>query len=150
MDYTYRKLRNRAGGIGSPEFRLPLLVPAAIFTPIGLLVYGWATEYHLFWLVVDIGAVILSLGMQIFGTALQAYVMDSYPEHVSSASAATQFIRSLTAFGFPLFAPKMYDVLGYGWGNSLLAFLSIGIALPSVAILWRSGQKLRARMRSSF
>lgn len=150
MDYTYRKLLVRAGGNASPELRIPLLVPGALFTSIGLLLYGWAAQYHLFWLVVDIGAAILCLGMQIFGMVLQAYVMESYPEHVSSASAATQFLRSLTAFGFPLFAPKMYKVLGLGWGNSLLAFLSIGIGIPSIIVLWRYGAKLRASRQSSF
>lgn len=150
MDFTYRKLKARAGGNASPELRIPLMVPGAILTPIGLLIYGWAAQYHVFWLVVDIGAAILSLGMQVFDTTLQAYVMDSYPEHVSSASAATQFLRSLTAFAFPLFAPKMYETLGYGWGNSLLAFLSIGIGLPLTGLLWRYGAKIRAKRQSSY
>ncbi|RDL41178.1 putative Synaptic vesicle transporter SVOP [Venustampulla echinocandica] len=150
MDYTYRKLTARAGGNSSPELRIPLMVPGAILTPIGLLLYGWAAQYNMFWLVVDLGAAVLSLGMQVFGTTLQAYVMDSYPEHVSSASAATQFLRSLTAFAFPLFAPRMYETLGYGWGNSMLAFLSIGIGLPSTGLLWRCGAKLRAKKQSSY
>ena len=150
MDYTYRKLLARAGGNASPELRIPLMVPGAFFTPIGLLIYGWAAQYNLFWLVVDIGAAILCLGMQMFGMTLQAYVMESYPEHVSSASAATQFLRSLTAFGFPLFSSKLYEVLGLGWGNSLLAFLSIGIGIPSTIVLWRYGAKLRANGQSSY
>ncbi|KAL3420381.1 hypothetical protein PVAG01_08880 [Phlyctema vagabunda] len=150
MDYTYRKLTIRAGGIASPELRIPLMLPGVILTPIGLLLYGWAAQYHAFWFVVDLGAFVLSFGMQIFGTPLQAYVMDSYPEHVSSASAATQFLRSLTAFGFPLFAPQMYATLGFGWGNSLLAFVAIGLGLPSIGVLWRYGASLRAKRQSSY
>ena len=150
MDYVYKVLTRRAGGDPTPELRIPLLLPGALFTPIGLLLYGWATQRHFFWLVVDVGACLLSLGMQIFDTTLGAYVMDSYPEHVSSASAATQLLRSLLAFSFPLFAEKMYSVLGYGWGNSLLAFLSFGIALPTTGILWRFGAGLRARKQSSY
>ena len=149
MDYLYRTLRTRAGDNPTPELRIPLLLPSVVFTPAGLLLYGWAARYHLYWLVVDIGAALLCLGMQVFDTTLRAYVMDSYPEHVSSASAATQLLRSLLAFAFPLFANRMYTVLGYGWGNSLLAFLSIGIALPSTGVLWRYGAKLRAKRQSS-
>jgi hypothetical protein len=88
--------------------------------------------------------------MQIGSQALQAYVIDSYPEHTSSASASAQFIRSLTAFAFPLFAPKMYFSLGYGWGNSLLAFAAIGIGLPTPLLLGRHGFKLRMRAPSSY
>ncbi|KAK2873464.1 MFS siderochrome iron transporter 1, partial [Arthroderma sp. PD_2] len=131
MDFAYKRLTSHTGDTNVPELRVPLLLPGIFFTPIGFLLYGWAAQYHLFWLVVDIGAAILSLGMQIFDTTLRAYVMDSYPEHVSSASAATQVLRSLLAFAFPLFSDKLYKALQYGWGNSLLAFLSIGIALPS-------------------
>ena len=150
MDYVYRMLKARAGGLASPELRIPLLLPSVVFTPAGLLLYGWAARYRLFWLFVDIGVALLSLGMQVFDTTLRAYVMDAYSEHVSSASAATQLSRSLMAFGFPLFAEKMYKTLGYGWGNSLLAFLSIGIALPSTLVLWRYGASIRAKGQSSY
>lgn len=149
MDYVYKTLTARAGNNPSPELRVPLLLPSVFFTPIGLLLYGWAARYHLFWLVVDVGACLLSLGMQVFDTSLSAYVMDSYPEHVSSASAATQVFRSLLAFAFPLFADKMYHTIGYGWGNTLLAFLSFFIALPTTGILWNFGASLRQRRQSS-
>jgi MFS family permease len=148
MDFAYKRLKTRFTDV--PELRVPLLLPGAIFAPIGFLLYGWAAQYHLFWLVVDIGAMMLSLGMQIFDTTLGAYVMDAYPEHISSASAATQVLRCLMAFGFPLFSNGLYKALGYGWGNSLLAFLSIGIAVPATGILWRYGAKLRAKRESSY
>lgn len=150
MDYVYRTLTSRTGETNVPELRIPLLLPSALLTPIGLLLYGWAAQYHLFWLVVDIGAALLSLGMQIFDTTLSAYVMDAYPEHVSLASAATQVLRSLMAFAFPLFSSKLYERLGYRWGNSLLAFLSVGIAVPFTGILWRFGRRLRVRQQSSY
>lgn len=101
MDYLYKKLSDRNHSSSSAELRLPLLLPSILITPIGLALYGWAAQYHLFWLIVDIGAALLSLGMQVFDTTLRAYVMDAYPDHVSSASAATQVLRSLLAFAFP-------------------------------------------------
>jgi MFS family permease len=150
MDFAYKRLTNSRGGTATPELRIPLLLPGVFFAPIGFLLYGWAAQYHLFWIVVDIGVALLSLGMQVFDTTLHAYVMDAYPEHISSASAATQVLRSLLAFAFPLFSNSLYNSVGYGWGNSLLAFLSIGIALPSTGILWHFGPRLRARHQSSY
>lgn len=128
-----------------PEFRVPIMVPPAIVTPLGLFVYGWAAQKHAHWIVVDLEAFVLCFGMQIGGQALQAYVIDSYPDHTSSASAASQFLKSLTAFGFPLFAPKMYQALGYGWGNSTLAFVAITIGIPAPLGIWWYGPRLRAK-----
>ncbi|GFP52154.1 probable efflux pump mfs2 [Trichoderma asperellum] len=150
MDYLFTRLKSRDGSTRVPELRIPLMLPSALLTPIGFLLYGWSARYHLFWLVLDIGAVLLALGMQVFDTTLRAYVMDAYAEHISSASAATQVLKSLLAFAFPLFSDSMYKALGYGWGNSLLAFLSIGITVPSICILWYFGARLRARLPSSY
>jgi hypothetical protein len=143
-------MKHRADGVSIPEFRVPLMIPGAILTPVGLFIYGWAAERHVHWIVVDVGAAMLSFGMQIGGQAMQAYVIDTYPNHTSSASAASQFLRSMTAFGFPLFAPTMYAALGYGWGNSLLAFFAIGIMIPAPLLVWLYGPKLRARAPSSY
>lgn len=70
-------------------------------------------------------------------------------QQVSSALAASQFLRSLTAFLFPLFVPSMYSALGYGWGNSLLGFAGLFFGLPAPAILWYWGVRLRERAKSS-
>lgn len=150
MDYVFRKMKHRADGVAIPEYRVPIMLPGAILTPVGLFLYGWAAQKHTHWIIVDIGAAILSFGMTTGGQALQAYVIDSYPDHTSSASAASQFLRSLTAFGFPLFAPTMYSALGYGWGNSTLAFIAIGVLVPAPLFIWAYGPRLRAKMQSSY
>jgi MFS family permease len=98
---------------------------------------------------VDIGIFIALFGLQTRGIAMQAYVMDAYSEHTSSAMAATQFLRSLTAFLFPLFAPIMYEKMGYGWGNSAIALTGLILGLPASLALWYFGGSLRRRMRSS-
>lgn len=150
LDIYYHKMKKRAGGAVAPEVRLPLMLPAAFVASAGLFMYGWAAEARTEWIVVDIGAFILSFGMQIGGQCQQAYVIDAYPDHTSSAAAAAQFLRSMTAFGFPLFAPKMYSALGYGWGNSTLAFAGLAICIPAPLFVWKYGAKLRERAQSSY
>jgi MFS family permease len=145
MDRIWQHLRTKAEGETQPEYRVPLLLPGVIIIPIGLLIYGWTAEIRAFWLLPDIGIVIFSCGIIVATQAMQAYVMDSYLEYVASASAASQFLRSLAGFAFPLFAPKMYENLGYGWGNSLLAFVFLTIGVPAPVILWRYGAKLRMK-----
>lgn len=74
---------------------------------------------------------------------MQTYLVDTYTLYAASALAAVSVLRSLAAFGFPLFAPYIYKSLGYGWGNIVLAFISIGIGIPAPVFLWRLGEKLR-------
>ncbi|KAL8630736.1 hypothetical protein Q9189_003577 [Teloschistes chrysophthalmus] len=66
-----------------------------------------------------------------------------YTRFAASAIAAAVVLRSVAAFGFPLFAPAMYDALDYGWGNSLLAFLAFVIGIPTPFVFWLYGEKLR-------
>jgi hypothetical protein len=71
--------------------------------------------------------------------------MDAYPNFGASAVAASQLLRGLAAFGFPIFAPSMYGRLGYGWENSLLALVFIALGVPAPVFLWKVGAKLRAK-----
>ncbi|KAG5988834.1 hypothetical protein E4U43_004622 [Claviceps pusilla] len=151
MDRLFVYMQRRSyTGQHVPEFRLPLLIPGALIAPAGLLIYGWAAEYLVHWIVVDMGMFLALFGLQLIGLSMQAYVMDAYPDHISSALAASQFLRSLTAFAFPLFAPAMYAALGYGWGNSAVAVTGLVIGLPVPMLLWRFGARLRRESESSY
>lgn len=146
MDEIWAHLKRRAsGGKTAPEYRVPLMVPGAVLVLIGLFIYGWTAEYHLHWIFPDIGIAIFGCGIILSTQAMQAYVTESYLEHVASASAASQFLRSITGFAFPIFAPALYSALGYGWGNSVLAFLFLVLAAPAPIILWRFGARMRAQ-----
>ncbi|KAK8075284.1 caffeine resistance protein [Apiospora hydei] len=143
MDYMYHYMQRRLGRAEhSPELRVPLSYPGMVLGPSRCSSTAGprsATCTRPSW----------TWG-QIQGMPQQAYLMDAYPEHTTSALAATQFLRSLTAFLFPLFAPAMYDALGYGWGNSLLAFVALGFGVPAPLILWRYGKRLREKASSSY
>jgi hypothetical protein len=51
----------------------------------------------------------------------------------------------MLAFAFPLFGSQMFDALGLGLGNSLLALLTIALGIPFPILLWFYGEQLRAR-----
>lgn len=121
------------------------MVPGSILVPCGLFVYGWSAQYKTHWIVPDIGAAIFAAGGVIGFQCVQTYIVDAYTKYAASGIAAAAFLRSLAGFGFPLFAPYMYDALDYGWGNSLLGFIAIGIGVPAPLLLWTFGKKLRER-----
>lgn len=143
LDRLYRRTSQKDDS--RPEQRMLIMVPGAIIGTVGLIMYGWFAQFRLPWIAVDIGALILSLGPTISGAAINAYMIDAYPLYVGSALASSQLLRSLTAFGFPLFAPSMYRALGYGWGNTLLGLLFSAISIPAALLIWTHGAKLREK-----
>ena len=116
-----------------------------ILCPTGLFLYGWGAHYHLHWIVPNIGSAILAIGLIIAFQCSQAYTVDAYSaKYAASAAAVGAFMRTMCGFSFPLFAPQMYAKLGVGWGNSLLAFLTMGLAVASPIMLWVYGARIRA------
>lgn len=146
-DKVYRRLKLKRNNTGVPEFRVPAMFVGSIFIPVGLFWYGWSVQAHIHWIMPNIGIVIFSIGSIICLQCMQTYIIDSYTRFSASGLAAAVVLRSLAGFGFPLFAPYIYQSLHYGWGNSLLGFLSIVIGIPSPFIFWFFGGKLRQMSR---
>lgn len=148
IDFFYRKLKARASNNeGRPEFRVPVLFGSTFLLAGGLFMYGWSAKAHTHWIVPNIGAAIFGIGANMTFTALQTYTIDSYQLYAASALGGTAVARSMTGFGFPLFGEYMFDALGYGWGNSVLAFASLGIGYSGSLVLWFYGERLRKASR---
>ncbi|KAL4883964.1 major facilitator superfamily domain-containing protein [Aspergillus karnatakaensis] len=144
-DRIYRRLKARNDGVGKPEFRVPLLSVAAFLTPVGLFIYGWTGEKQTHWIAPNIGAALFGMGNIIIFQCCQTYMIDAYTRFAASALAASACMRSLCGFAFPLFAPYMYDALHFGWGNSLLGFIALGLGIPAPIFLWKYGAVLRKK-----
>ncbi|KAJ3083304.1 hypothetical protein HDU99_010994 [Rhizoclosmatium hyalinum] len=144
LDIISDKLQKRYNTPHKPEYRLPVCIPASFLLPIGLFIYGWAAENNAHWIWLDIGIALFALSVNVTFQALTVYTVDCYMMYSASALAAVSSLRSLAGFGFPLFAAQMYDQLGYGWGNSLLAILGIVIGIPAPILLYVYGERVRA------
>jgi MFS family permease len=145
QDRIYRVLKKRNNGVGKPEFRVPLMFPGAFCVPVGLFWYGWSAEAKLHWIMPNIGVAIFGIGVITGFQCIQTYIVDTYTTFAASAVGSVAVLRSLAGFGFPLFAPYMYDKLHYGWGNSLLGFLAIALGWPAPFLLWKYGELLRKK-----
>ncbi|THH06070.1 hypothetical protein EW145_g4340 [Phellinidium pouzarii] len=145
LDPIYRRLKERNGGPGRPEYRLPSMVPGTFALPFGLLILGWSAQNHVFWIVPDIGIALIGAGMVLNFQSIQTYVIDAFTLHAASALAAVSFLRSMAGFGFPLFAPAMYKALGYGKGDTILAVFAIVFGCPAPWLLWIYGERIRMK-----
>lgn len=112
VDKVYMKLKARNNDVGRPEFRVPSMFVGSIIVPIGLFWYGWSVQARVHWIMPNIGAALFTAGVFLCTQAMQAYTIDSYHRYAASGLAAATVLRSLAGFGFPLFAPYLYQVRG--------------------------------------
>ncbi|KAF1971757.1 MFS multidrug transporter [Bimuria novae-zelandiae CBS 107.79] len=143
MDAIWARLKARNGGVARPEYRVPLMIPGSLLIPAGLLVYGWAAEKRVHWIVPDIGIGIFGCGYILSTTAVQSYIVEAYLDYTASGAAASQLPRNVFAFVFPIFAPSLFSAMGYGYGNTILAGIAIVLGIPTPYVMWRFGERLR-------
>ena len=127
-----------------PESRIPRMTTGAVSVPTGLFIYGWTAQTHQHWILPNLGLVILSSGVACTNAACQSYLVETYTRHATAAMASSTIVRSIFGFSFPLFVPALYQRLGFGWGNSVLAFVAIAMGVVCIGPLWVFGPKLRA------
>ncbi|KAL7267213.1 hypothetical protein RUND412_010208 [Rhizina undulata] len=143
LQKSYLKLTAANNGVPEPEYRLPILFIGGILIPIGLLWYGWSAEKRLHWIMPLLGTVFFSAGLISVFTSVQTYLIDMSPRYAASAVSAATVFRSLFGFAFPLFGRQMYNRLGYGWGNSLMAFVALPLGLVFPLLIFRYGKSWR-------
>ncbi|KAI0775003.1 MFS polyamine transporter [Trametes elegans] len=143
LDKIYKHFAEKNGGVGKPEFRLPSMIPGSILLPIGLFITGWTARPDVHWIAPDIGIALVGAGTILNFQSIQTYVIDTFTLHAASALAAVTFLRSLAGFGFPLFAPAMYQALGYGKGDTILACVAIVVGIPAPFLFWHYGERIR-------
>jgi hypothetical protein len=143
-DQVYKHLGEKNGGVCTPEMRIPALFFGSLFVPIGLFWYGWSAQAALHWIMPIIGTGIFAFGMMSTFLPIQLYLVDSFA-YAASATAAAALFRSLLGFAFPLFGQQMFDALGLGGGNSLLAGLAIVLGIPFPVWIYYKGAEMRAR-----
>ncbi|KAG5762491.1 hypothetical protein H9Q72_009393 [Fusarium xylarioides] len=146
---TFAKLSDRLlkaeGGTYRAERRLIMMMFVSPMFPIGLFIYGWTTEYKVHWVVPIIGTAICGPGAVIINSSSQTYIIDIFgPQAAASALAAITLLRNLTGAFLPLAAPALYANLGLGWGNSVLAFITVGF-IPVPICFYLYGATLRKK-----
>lgn len=128
-----------------PEDRLSFIItlPGSLTFPLGLFLYGWSAEKEWHWIIPQIGTGITGFGSIIVFTAVQTYLIDAFEARwAASVIGANAVLRGIAGAVIPLAGLRLYDELGWGWGNSLLGFVSLGLA-PLPVLLGVFGGKVR-------
>ena len=128
--------------IPAPELRIALLLPSIIVAGLGLLCLGWSAQASVHWVVPNIGILVFGAGIQFSTQCVNAYIIDVCGPvgWSASAMAGVWALKSIAGFGFPLFAPDMFDVSGFGWSSSILAATLLSVGAPvSLSIRYYGG-----------
>lgn len=139
----YDKLSAKNGGARKPEFRLPVLICSGAGIPVALIWYGWSAEKKLHWIMPSIGCAIFGICIVPIFMNIQNYLIDMNNRFAASSVAAAAVFRSLFGFAFPLFATRMFNALGYGWGNTMFAFIGLLLGIPFPLFCLKYGEQLR-------
>ncbi|KAK0513308.1 hypothetical protein JMJ35_004294 [Cladonia borealis] len=141
-DIFYRRLTAKNHGFSKPEFRLPPLFLTSPLVTAAFFWYGWSAEAKTHWIVPILGTMLFGMGMMPAFMSIDLYLVDTYTRYRASAIAATKVLQSITGAVLPLAGPALYDRLGLGWGNSVLAFIAVAF-FPIPFLFYRYGEKLR-------
>ena len=131
-----------------PEYRLIPLEWSSLSLPAGLFLYGWTMQYQVHWIVPLIGSAIYGFGQLAVFLCIMSYLIDAFGMYAASALAANTAVRSIFGAVLPLAEARIYSILGYGWGNSLLGFIVLAL-VPTPILLNRYGETLRKRFNAS-
>ncbi|KAL8829371.1 MAG: hypothetical protein Q9191_002058 [Dirinaria sp. TL-2023a] len=141
--------RETKGDAFKPESRLIHLLLAAIILPLGFLIYGWSLAFHVQYIVPLIGTCAAGFSLTLSALPAETYVVDVYRIHGASAIAAGVVFRAIAGAFLPLIGPPLYQSIGLGWGNTVLALIAAAF-IPLLDSLMRYGDWFRSKERFGF
>lgn len=146
IDTVWAALARKHENDGKPEYRLPLANIGSVIIPVALFWFAWTVEYKVTWPVSILATFFYGIGQIMILNTTTNYYIDSFERYSASAMAAGAVFRSVVGGIVPLFAPAMFDALGYGWGISVFGFLALAMA-PAPIIFYYAGPYLRERFQ---
>jgi multidrug resistance protein len=144
IDTVWKKLAQKNGGKGRPEFRLPLANIGSTFIPIALFWFAWTVQFHVWWPITIAATYFYGIGQIMILNTTSNYYIDSFERYSASAIAGGSVFRSVIGGIVPLFAPGLFESLGYGWGISVFGFLALAIS-PAPLVFYYFGAKIREK-----
>jgi MFS family permease len=141
LDRIYVKLRG--DGPDQPEYRLPLLIVAALVLPLTIAFYGWsANRFPL--PVMLISTCLIGASLTLTLIPAMGYVVDAFGRYAASAVTAMIITRCLMSTFLPLITVPLVEKLGYGFGFSIYGMISLLLA-PIPILMMRYGKAWRRR-----
>ncbi|KAJ7739380.1 major facilitator superfamily domain-containing protein [Mycena metata] len=147
-DRQYEKAKEAHHGTPHPESRLTETVYTGLLVPLGLFWFGWSAQEKVQFLCPIIATSFLGIAISAAYISIQSYMLDAFASEAADVLAATTFLRSVFGTILPLAGAPTYTLLGFGWGNSMLGFISL-VLVPIPWVFIHHGQKWRRKDEES-
>lgn len=126
--------------------RLPLACIGGPLYVVSLFWIGWSAKPGVHWLAPVASGITFGMGFLLIFMALLTYLTDAYEIFAASAQGIASMCRSVFGVVLPLASHRMFSSLGIAWACSVLAFLSLGMAVIPFAFIWY-GDQIRANSK---
>ncbi|KAL9620883.1 MAG: hypothetical protein Q9160_004665 [Pyrenula sp. 1 TL-2023] len=146
-DFLAKAQKRKAAWASIEEYRrLPLATVGGPLYVISLFWLGWSAYASVHWIVPMLSGITFGMGFLLIFMAMLNYLTDAYETFAASAQAIASTSRSVFGALLPFAARPMYRTLGVHWATSLLAFLSLAMAIIPFAFI-KYGDRIRANSR---
>ena len=147
--WDHRRLRNHKIADIAPEDKLIGFALGAPALAVGLWWFAWTvppTGASVPWGVPAASLVLVGWALNEFDVVLAGYMADTYRAYAASGFGAMALLRSALSAAFPLFAPHMYQAMGYNHAGTVLAVMAtVFCFVPPVFM--RYGAAIRRRSK---
>jgi hypothetical protein len=134
---------SRNGGKWKPEYRLHALwIPALIFNPIGLGLFGAALKYHLNWIVIAVGQVFVTFGSLSLIPITANYICECFVSHPAEASITANMLRLVFGLSVAFYINDWVADVNVGWTYGMMAFLD-AFSFVFIGLLMWKGHQIR-------
>ena len=125
-DWIPLRLCRKYGGAWKPKCRLHgLWITSLILLPIGLGIFGVALQYHSHYMILALGAFLITFsGMQSVHVMVN-HAIECFPQHALETSAIMSVYRLAFGFAIPFLVAPWEKRVGIGWVYGMAAFFSI-------------------------
>lgn len=136
-------LTKRYDGIWKPEYRLHTLwLPSLILLPVGLGIFGAGLQYHLHYMVLAVGAFLITFAGMLSVPVAVNYVAECFKEYAAETGTIMGIYRLIFGLVVPFFITPWEKAVSVGWVFGMAAFFSIG-AFGLLVVLMLKGHEIR-------
>ncbi|KAL9049415.1 MAG: hypothetical protein Q9162_007225 [Coniocarpon cinnabarinum] len=126
-----------------PEYRLHTLwFPAMIAMPVGLGLFGAGLQHHLHYMVLALGAFLITFGAFAAQPVALNYVVECFERNPQEVGTCLNAWRLALGLAIPFFLQQWEKSVGVGWVFGMAAFFSL-FAWMLVAATFVIGKRLR-------
>lgn len=115
-------MAKRNNGVREAEHRLWMMYPCALFSPLGMLLFGIGTAYEWTWPVPYVALGFIGFGWGCAGDLSMAYLMDAYPEMVLEGMVGVAVVNNTIGCIFTFTASPWLSASG-----TRDCFIAIGV-----------------------